>query len=546
MRFRERWRIAGVIAQEIRFNGYLDANPSNLSRIKEKPERIISQIKRGSAINSILTGFIILMIGIFMVVYLFIFRSAENEELRFAVSISVFLGISFTLILFMNLMSTTGFFSSGAMTLPSTLPFSRNDLEELMLLAFARIFIAPIILILIIYPSLIAAFFGLLPGIFVLAAMAATSILALGALIRVSGWFYSKSQSGNESKFSMIVRIGTGLGMMIGIFFSYGVMGFLPAIVDFITSLSGVVGSGITSILALIFPFSFGFVAAILTYGLVFSLPIVIASTLASIVYLSLGFRSYVTSGRTLRSLALGGISVSSGFSISPIDLNISSSLQAIIRKDIRVATRSLGSIMLLVMPFILVFAILPSLSFVYTTGIRSWSVLLVVGYITIFGGAAMVGLLGLDTQGASIYEGLPLRTMTVLNGKIVISAVSYLFSTLVVFVFLLLGNLISPYLLFIPLFQIPCSYSVGAAVGGTVYKVRGGGRVTAVNLVGDQAMSLLALVVSGIVGLLPLLGYGVTLLITGDHLLSVLAQLSLSIGEAILLRITLPHILKD
>ena len=157
-----------------------------------------------------------------------------------------------------------------------------------------------------------------------------------------------------------------------------------------------------------------------------------------------------------------------------------------------------------------------------------------------------MVGLLGLDTQGASIYEGLPLRTMTVLNGKIVISAVSYSFSTLVVFVILLLGNLISPYLLFIPLFQIPCAYSVGAAVGGTIYKVPGGGRVTAVNLVGDQAMSLLALVVSGIVGLLPLLGYGVTLLITGDHLLSVLVQLSISLGEAILLRITLQHILKD
>ena len=104
MNFRERWRIAGVIAQEIRFNGYLDANPSNLSRIKEKPERIISQIKRGSAINSILTGFIVLMIGIFMVAFLFILGSSGNEGLRFAVSISIFLGICFTLILFMNLM----------------------------------------------------------------------------------------------------------------------------------------------------------------------------------------------------------------------------------------------------------------------------------------------------------------------------------------------------------------------------------------------------------------------------------------------------------
>jgi hypothetical protein len=546
MSFRKRWRIAGTIAQEIRFNGYLDANPSNLSRIKEKPERIISQIKRGSAMNSVLTGFLILMIGITMVASLFFFRSTGSEELQFAVTISIFLGIGFVLILFMNLISTTGFFSAGAMTLPSTLPFSKSDLEGLMLLAFARIFITPIILLLVIYPLLITAVFGLLTGIFMLAALAATSILALGALIRVSGWFYSKSQSGKESRFSTIIRIGAGLGMMIGMVAAYGAMGVLPAIVNFIATLSAMAGSGVVSILALIFPFSFGFLAAILTYGFIFSLPTMIASVLASAVYLYFGFRSYVTSGRILRSLAMGGVSVSTDFSVSPIDLNVTSKLRAMIKKDIRVATRSLGSIMLLVFPFLMIFAILPSLSLGATTGIRSMSVLLVVGYLTGFSGIAIVGLLGLDTQGASVYEGLPLRTMMVLNGKIAIFAVSYLFSIFVVFIILLFNNLTTSYLLLIPLVQIPCAYSIAAAVGGAIYIIRGGGRVTAVNLVGDQGISLLALFISAIVGLSPLIGYGLILLNTGNHLVSILAQLSISLGEMIVLRITLPRILKD
>ena len=39
MKFRERWKLAGTISSEIRFKGYLDANPSNLARIKEEPER---------------------------------------------------------------------------------------------------------------------------------------------------------------------------------------------------------------------------------------------------------------------------------------------------------------------------------------------------------------------------------------------------------------------------------------------------------------------------------------------------------------------------
>ncbi|MGY5879650.1 MAG: hypothetical protein RTV31_05340 [Candidatus Thorarchaeota archaeon] len=546
MSFRERWKIAGTIAQEIRFNGYLEANPSNLSRIKEKPERIISQIKRSSVINSILTGIIVLMVGIIMVTSLYFLEITGGKELHFAISISIFFGIGFVLIFFMNLISSTGFFNASAMILPSTLPFNKSELEGLMLLAFARIFIAPIALLVVIFPILITVIFGFLTGIFMLAALATTSILALGALIRVSGWFYSKSQSGTESVFSTIVRVGAGLGMMLGIVVSYGAVGFIPAIVDFIINFTAIAGSGIISILALIFPFSFGFVAAILTYGPVFPVPTMMASIATSIVYFYLGFRIYVTSGRTLKSLALGGVSASTSSSISPIDLNISSGLRGLIRKDLRIATRSLGSIMLLVFPFLMIFIILPSLSFANIAGIRSMLVLLVVGYVTVFGAFAMIGLLGLDTQGASVYEGLPLKTSTVLNGKIAIFSLSYLFSILVVFVILLTNNLISPYLLFIPLFQIPCAYSIGAAIGGTVYKVRGGGRATAVNLIGDQAMSFLALIVSSVVGLLPLLGYSLILLDSGNHLFSILTQLSISLGEMIVLRIALPHILRD
>ena len=67
MSFRERWKIAGTIAQEIRFYGLLEANPSNLSRIKEKPEHVVKQIKRSATWNAVLTGFIIIMIGFLMV-----------------------------------------------------------------------------------------------------------------------------------------------------------------------------------------------------------------------------------------------------------------------------------------------------------------------------------------------------------------------------------------------------------------------------------------------------------------------------------------------
>ena len=79
MSLRERWRIAGTIAQEFRFNGYLEANPANLSRIKEKPERIMSQIKRSTSMNSFITGFVIVMLGGMMLVSAFFSTTVQKE-----------------------------------------------------------------------------------------------------------------------------------------------------------------------------------------------------------------------------------------------------------------------------------------------------------------------------------------------------------------------------------------------------------------------------------------------------------------------------------
>ncbi len=546
MSLRERWRIAGTIAQEFRFNGYLEANPANLSRIKEKPDQVMSQIKRGSAFNSIITGMIVLMLGAVMLAQAAFLNTTGQKELQLAISIGIFIGIAFVLIFFMNLMSTTGFYGAGAMVLVSTLPFDRSDLEGLMLLAFARIFIAPIVILLAIIPILVTLFFGVTTGIFMLVALAATSVLSLGALIKASGWFYAKTQSGDESAFSSIIRIGAGLGLVLGMVVAYSSMSFIPYIIDFVISFSATLGPAITGILALLFPFSFGFVAAILVYGLVFPLTTSIAAAVASVCYVLLGIRTYRTSGRTLRALAVGNISLTTTRSVLPIDLRVTSELRALVRKDLRIATRSLGSIMLLVFPTIMFLFMLPTLSSFNGSGIRSYTVLILMAYATGFSGFTMMGALSLDTQGAAVYEGLPLRTGMILKGKIAIFAIAYIASIIVGFILLLANTLTSPFLLCIPLFQLPCAYSIGAAVGGVVYKIRGNGRATAVNLVGDQTIAFVSLIVAAIVGALPLLGYGVVLLNTGDHLLSVLSQLLIAVLEMLLIHISLRFILVD
>jgi hypothetical protein len=67
-----------------------------------------------------------------------------------------------------------------------------------------------------------------------------------------------------------------------------------------------------------------------------------------------------------------------------------------------------------------------------------------------------------------------------------------------------------------------------------------------AVNLAADQAMSLLAVVIAALIGIIPLVGYGTVMIATGDHILSLLTQLALATLEAMLAYRLAPMILKD
>jgi len=67
-----------------------------------------------------------------------------------------------------------------------------------------------------------------------------------------------------------------------------------------------------------------------------------------------------------------------------------------------------------------------------------------------------------------------------------------------------------------------------------------------AVNLAADQLMGLLAGVIAAIVGIIPLVGYGIVMIASGAHILSLLTQLALATLEAMLAYRLVPRILKD
>jgi hypothetical protein len=96
------------------------------------------------------------------------------------------------------------------------------------------------------------------------------------------------------------------------------------------------------------------------------------------------------------------------------------------------------------------------------------------------------------------------------------------------------------------PLAQIPAGYSIPMAVGGLVYRTRGQGHVVAVNISAEPGVALSAAILGSIVGIVPLLAYGLTMIVTGSHVACLAAQIGAALLEAGIIARLVPRMLKD
>lgn len=545
MNFGKRWRIAGVVSMELRFRGYLDANPMGASRIKENPERIMRQIRSSNRMSGLLSAMFISLIGTVSVVGAYFNNAVGSFYLRMALSISFFFVLTFVIVFFMNLMATTGFFGASAMRLLSILPFSRGDLENIILLAFGRVFIAPAVIINVVFPLICLALLGPLVGLVALAGCLITTSFAIGALVKVSRWFYIKSHTSTDSRASTIIRITAGLGIVVGMFAAYGIIGILPTLVQSLVQLSLSFGEIAVSMLALVFPFSIGILAAALLPGMAFS-PITIgAAIVSSILYGFLALVAYMRSGNSLRSVALGGVTTSGKEIRRDISVDIVSPISAIIRKDMKLASRNLGSMVIIVLPILMIFSAYPIVALTTEGFLRSSSALVGAGYITSFTGISFIGLLSLDSEGASLHEGLPIDSRMILSAKVRVFTVQFTLAMSVLVVWFALASPITPLLVLLPVIELPCAYSIGYLVGAAVYRMRGGGRVVAINIAGDQAVVFLSMALTAAIGCAPLGAYALTLLATGNHIIALGFQLVVALLEVLVARRVSPRMLK-
>jgi hypothetical protein len=540
--------MAGTIATEASFQGYLEMNPTNIARVKENPERISRSLRKSGKIRAFMTGFIIIFLAILTIAGISFDQSGQNPAPRMAFGVSVFLAMSFAMVIFMNLTSSTGYFTSRVMELPSMLPISKRNLENLSILVFTRMFIIPIVLILTVFPILSFVMFGALTSLALLAACAVTVIFSIGAVVFIAKWFYIKSHTVDNSRISGIVRVLASLGIAIGMILIFSIGGFMYQILEFIAVLSTSVPPETFTFLIFLFPFTFGFLAAAATYGESLQLVTIIAAVVTSAIYSLLAIVSYKRVGESLRSIVGGGFSATRIKTIRKATVNIISPLKSMIRKDLKLASRNIGSAMVFAIPMFLIIMMFPMIhGWASNQGyVRSMAVLTAVEYGNVFAGMAVISLMLFDTQGASIHAGLPLQSKLTLKTKAVIAMVPYVCSMILLGIICALYTLISPIVILIPFIQIPCGYAIALAVGGGIYKSKGQGRAVAVNIMFEPGMAIFAAVIAAVIGIVPLVGYGITMLATGNHIVSIVVQLLVVIPEVFLVQRQVPKLLKN
>ncbi|MFW9944538.1 MAG: hypothetical protein ACFFB7_06025, partial [Candidatus Sifarchaeia archaeon] len=87
---------------------------------------------------------------------------------------------------------------------------------------------------------------------------------------------------------------------------------------------------------------------------------------------------------------------------------------------------------------------------------------------------------------------------------------------------------------------------TISIAVGAFTYWKRGGGRAVSISVVADTGMTFLAAVIGALVGLVPLIGYGAAMILTGNHVVSLATQFAVMVIELILVQSQVPKVLKD
>jgi hypothetical protein len=331
----------------------------------------------------------------------------------------------------MGLQVTTSFFASDVITSLNALPLASRDVSFISLLCFARIFDLPLLVAIISFPLAYLLFTGSVAGgLVVLLGICVTEVFALALTTALAKFFYSRiAGAAGGSAWKTLMRMALMLVWVIPIFGVYIVMNFWREIAYFFMSLTQTALSASYAVL-MIYPFSYGYLASqvTVTEGVDFVSQFIAAASGAGYFVLALGALTWTE--RAIRNVGSVG-AISSGRSVVR-DTRISPQgrLAGVIRKDLRVASRSPSYASFLLLPAFQTAILAFSFSAFSNVGFgETLGILMGMSSITILLPPMLFSIEGLSSAYA---RSLPLTKRTLILAKAMLAAVTYIISLVV------------------------------------------------------------------------------------------------------------------
>lgn len=438
--WRAAWRLADPAYTELAFQAIYAVRQGNLPPSlppDEVARRARRRVLQSKLLVSALLGF--LSLGTFLilspaVVHLFVIPSG----LYLATGLGSVVVLQMIMLWWTGLQVLPAYLASGALPLLGALPVPSRQLRRVALVLLLRLFDAPALTCLVLTPLVAGVALGSwVAAVLLVPAVLAALVFAI-ALALVSGRFFVRHVQGARGGGGRtLLRWGYLVLWAIPAFAMYGFVAIGPAFVRFVATLALQGPSALLDVVFLAFPFA---LTALPAYGL--GLPTGGAGGALSAPAVLLAAAGYaallVLAAAWLRSAPLRlaleapyGPALGTG---PTRELRPTGVVAAIVRKDLRIASRTPGFAFLVLLP-LLESAALGLWTFVANPApsnvlsLASAAVESAALLATFFGPA----FFAIEVMGYSYTRTLPLRSRSVLAGKVALVVAVYVTASLVV-----------------------------------------------------------------------------------------------------------------
>ncbi|MEM3712846.1 MAG: hypothetical protein QXR97_04850, partial [Thermoproteota archaeon] len=440
----------------------------------------------------------------------------------------------------MSIQVTTSFVSSRISDILIPLPLSKGDISKIILMCFIRIFDIPLITAILAIPISYGFFYGSIPGaLVVLLSVVITEVFALALSILLALSFYNKVvRGGGGSELRTLIRFFYMVIWIIPVFIFYAAFNLVTYVIGLIENISQ---SALTT-LAFLYPFSLGLLAALATFPSFNYRNVSITPIISSLIYLILAAYSFRWLIRKVVSIGLGSVAAGARVTAGKIFIKTEKPLLGIIKKDVRIASRSPSYFSMLAMPImqivILTFSFSSIFRFIRPDSNNFVSIELVPPQLLIIPAMSLFmvlilpsALLSIETFAYSYIRSLPLKRKTMIVAKIGLTSLIYLVSF---FTLLLLITIIAPHLLlfFVIINGILTFSTIASIIVETLLVSKAFMQEISGGIYFKIIFYILPMILGLIIAGMPLIIYYTMLFITRMGFLSMTSSIIVSISE--------------